>query len=266
MFPVLLTIHPFTIYTMSVFLLIAFLVSGYVFWRKGREEHYQEEELFDAFLLTTIFGLFCSRVGFVILHFDHFGLSPLKWIDIFGNPGTFPFVGIVLGGWFLFQHAKKRKWDQYEILDFATLALTASLVILSLGSFFDGSGFGNPTNLPWGITFPAVFDKRHPTQLYGTIFYLILLFYLQWLEPKYRMFEWYRHKKNTAPAGFLFATFCIGYGIYGILASFISPANLVFFEVNLDVLLRVGILLFGIFRLIIQSGRGIAVAKKKAIS
>lgn len=262
MFPVLLSFRPVTIYTIGLFLVIAFLTSGYIFWRKGREEHYQEEELFDAFLLTGIWGLLWSRIGFVVLHFNNFGLAPLKWIDIFNNPGTYPFLGVVMGGWFLYNQAKKKKWDEFEILDFASLALAISLVIVSIGSFFDGSGIGNPTSMPWGVTFPAVFDKRHPTQLYGAAFYLALYVYLNWLEPRYRMFEWYRNKKHSAPTGFLFAIFCIGYGLYGMILSFLSPASVTFFQVNIDLPLRFAIFLFGIFRLFIQSGRGIMLPKR----
>ncbi len=262
MFPVLLSIHPITIYTIGVFMLLAFLASGYVFWRKGREEHYQEEELFDAFLLTTLWGSFWARVGFIAINFNHFGFAPLKWIDIFSYPGTFPFLGMALGAWFLYRRAQKQKWDAAEILDFAVLSVTISLIIISIGSFLDGSGFGNPTSMPWGVTFPAVFDKRHPTQLYGALFYLLLYIYLNWLEPRYRMFEWYRNKKHSAPTGFLFAVFCIGYGLYGIVLSLLSPAQLVLFEVNLDIPLRVGILLFGIIRLWIQSGHGLMIPKK----
>src|SRR5476649_2015478 len=203
MFPVLFSIHPVTIYTISVFLVLAFLVSGYVFWRKGREEHYQEEELFDAFLLTTVWGIIWARIGFILLNFSHFQLAPIKWLDVFSYPGTYPLLGLAMGIWFLYQRAKKQKWDENEILDFAVLAISAGLVIVSIGSFFDGSGIGNPTSLPWGVTFPAVFDSRHPTQLYGALFYLLVFVFLNWLEPRYRMFEWYRNKKHSAQTGFL---------------------------------------------------------------
>lgn len=263
MFPILFSIHPVTIYTIAIFLIIAFLLCGYIFWRKGREEHYQEEELFDAFLLTSLFGLMWSRIGFILLHFDHFGLKPFKWIDLLNYPGMYPFLGIVMAGWFLFSQARKRKWDAFEILDFAATALTGALIVISIGSFLDGSGFGNPTNLPWGVTFPAVFDRRHPTQLYGAIFYMILFWYLNWLEPRYRMFSWYRNKKNTAQPGFLFAVFCVGYGLFGIAMSFLNPANVTFFEVNIDLPLRVGILLFGFIRLFSQSGHGFKLAPRK---
>lgn len=263
MFPVLLSFKPVTIYTIGVFLVIAFLTAGYVFWRRGREEHYQEEELFDAFLLTTIWGLLWSRIGFVLLHFSSFGFSPLKWFDVFSNPGTFSFLGLVMGGLFLYRHAKKKKWDEAEILDFASIALTAALVITSLGSFFDGSGFGNPTSMPWGVTFPAVFDKRHPTQLYSALFYLILYLYLNWLEPRYRMFEWYRNKKHSAPTGFLFAVFCIGYGVYGIALTFLTPPSATLFDVNIDLPIRVGVLLFGIIRLLMQSGHTFMLLPKR---
>ena len=263
MFPVLFSIHPITIYTIGVFLVLAFLAGGYVFWRKGREEHYQEEELFDAFLLTTVWGILWARVGFIALNFSHFQLAALKWLDVFNYPGMYPLLGLVMGVWFLFQRAKKQKWDENEILDFAALAITLGLVIVSIGSFFDGSGIGNPTSLPWGVTFPSVFDRRHPVQLYGALFYLLVFVLLNWLEPRYRMFEWYRNKKHSAQTGFLFAVFCICYGVYGIALSFLSPAQVTLFDINIDLPLRVGILLFGLIKLWAQSGRGFISLPKK---
>src|SRR5579859_813677 len=85
MFPLLLAIGPVTIYTMSVFNVIAFFAVGYVYWQKGREEHYQEDELFDGFLLAFLWGLLWGRIGFIVLHFAHFGFQPLRWLDMFSD-------------------------------------------------------------------------------------------------------------------------------------------------------------------------------------
>jgi phosphatidylglycerol:prolipoprotein diacylglycerol transferase len=54
--------------------------------------------------------------------------------------------------------------------------LTLALAITRLGAFLDGSGFGEPTNLPWGV---SLWDEiRHPVQLYESIALLAILAFL----------------------------------------------------------------------------------------
>jgi len=39
------------------------------FWRKGREEHFPEDELFDGYLLALLVGVVASRLGFIVFSF-----------------------------------------------------------------------------------------------------------------------------------------------------------------------------------------------------
>ncbi len=262
MLPVLFSIGPVILRSYSVIIVLAFLISGYVFWKKGREEHYPEDELFDAFLLTLLWGFLWSRVGFIMFHFDHFGFQPLKWLDLFSFPGLIPFFGLIAGAWFLFNYAKKQKWNAFEILDFASVAVAIGLALIWVGSFLDGSSFGNVTTLPWGMMFPHVFDKRHPIQIYGFLLYSILFAYLFWVEGKYRTYDWYRNKRHSAQTGFLFCVFCIGYGVIGVMFALISPAQLVIAGMNLDIFFRLFIAGFGGVQLYFRSGRSFLSSKK----
>jgi phosphatidylglycerol---prolipoprotein diacylglyceryl transferase len=255
MFPVLFSLGPITISTFGVFLALSFLMTGYIFWRRGKEEHYNEEELFDTFLLALIWGILWSRIAFIGLNFSHFGFNPLKWFNIFGWPGTIPVVGLVMGAWFLYRQAEKQRWNAFEILDYLALATSLGTTILWIGLFFAGSHFGNPTSLPWGVTFAGVFDKRHPTQLYAAVLFGLLFILLSWLEPRYRLFEWYRDKKHSAQTGFIFALFCIGYGLIGAGLSFLMPPQLKVMGISLDLPVRVAIFLFGFITLYRRSGR-----------
>ena len=262
MFPVLFSLGPITIYSYGVFLVLAFLVTSYIFWRKGREEHYAEDELFDAFLLSLIVGMVASRIGFVALYFNHFGLQPLKWIDVFSAPGTVPVVGLLAGGIYLYRYAKRQKWNTFQILDYAALALAGGSVMVWLGNFFAGSDFGNPSTLPWALNFPGVFDRHHPTQLYAALMYLGLYLFLSWAEYHYRTFEWYRDKKHSAQTGFLFCVYCMAYGLIGIVLARLSPAKIVVFGYALDLPVRMIILIFGLAMLYRRSGRTVFAPKK----
>jgi len=264
MLPVLFSFGPVTIYSFGVFLALAVFITSYLFWRKGKEEHYNENELFDGFSLSVLFGAFWSRVGFVLLHFDHFGMNVLKWFDIFSSPGGVILVGLVASTVFLYRYAKKQKWNVFQILDFGALAVAGGAAVFWLGSFVAGSGFGNPTSLPWGMTFPGVFDKRHPTQLYAFLIFVLLYFFLSWAENHYRSFQWYRDKKHSAQTGFLFCVFCIVYGVLGIALSFLMSPQFVVLGYPLDIPVRLCVLLYGLILLFRRSGRSFLLIRKRS--
>jgi len=236
-------------------LLLAFFFAGYNFWRKGREEHYDELVLFDGLLLSLFSGFILARAFYIILNFTKFHWSLLAWLDIFTYPGINYFVLFAGAGFYLYHYALKKKWDVFEILDFGVLSLAIAQVFIWLGMFWRGVNFGKATNLPWGMVFPGVFDKHHPLQLYFVVFYLLLFIYLSRVESKYRRFEWYRYGKKTAHTGFLTSMFFIWVGLFNALMSFWKISTLNFYGVSIDFLLSLAFLVFGLFLLGIRSGR-----------
>jgi prolipoprotein diacylglyceryltransferase len=256
MLPILIQLGRFELRTMSVFLVMAFLVAGFMIWRKGREEHYLEDELFDAYLLSLFWGMLWARVGFIALHFDQFGLSPFKWLDVVNNPGAHFFTGLIVAGIFMYQYSQRQRWDAFEILDFWVLGVSAALVVLSLGWFLDGTGFGLATNLPWGIVFPGVFDKHHPVQLYMAGLYVLLFAYLSRVEYRYRTYNWYRAGRNSAQTGFLTCVFIFALSAASLGFSFIMPGSQ-FYGIRLDQVLSIIGLIFSGGLLFNRSGRTI---------
>lgn len=268
MYPVLFAYGPLTIKTMSLFLLLAFLSSAFIFWRRGREEHYKEDQLFDGFLLAVIFGLIIARVVYVVTNFQVFGFSFLNWLDVLSNPGFSGFAGLVASGWYLFRYSRKNRWDEYEVLDFFAPAVAIALTFASFGTFLDGSGYGYETNLPVGVTFPNVLEPHHPVQLYFFVFYLMLYLYLTWAEYHYRTFNWYRFSKSTAQTGFLLSAFIISVGLINFIFSFLKPPSLEIFGINLQAALSLVAFFIGVGLLYVRSGRVIPFSegskKKKA--
>lgn len=263
MYPVLFTLGPISINTLNVFLALAFLVSSFIFWKRGREEHYKEELIFDGFLLSGIVGVIFARIGFVVLHAGDFGLAINKWFDVLSYPGLSGTVGLVAMGLYLYRFAKNHKWDAFEILDFWSGAMALGLAVLQVGLFFDGGGSGLPTQLPIGVVFPGNFEARHPVQLYFAVFYLLLFIYLQWAEFNYRTFEWYRSGKKTAQTGFLISIAMISSGIVQVGLSFLKIPTAEFFGVNIDQ--ATGLLLFiaGLVLLYVRSGRELPILKRR---
>lgn len=255
MFPTLFTIGQLQLQTNSLFTALAFLLGGFVFWRKSREEHYSESQAFDGYLLSIAFGFIIGRMAYVGLHWGQFGTDILKWFDVISYPGAQFTIGMVATGWYLARFAGQKKWDVCEVLDFWVIAMSITMAIQYIGSFFGGSMYGLPTQLPWGVVFPQTQEAVHPTQLYYAGFFFVLFWYLSKVEYQYRSFEWYRYGKKTAQTGFLLALYILLASAFSLVMSFISLPEFVIRGVALDgwmygfSMLSAGILLW------VRSGR-----------
>lgn len=214
MWPTLISFGGFHLSSSSVVALLGFFLAGFVFWRRGKEEHYSEIQLFDSFLLSFIVGTLGARIGFILLHWDRFGIDVLRWINFWGYPGLQNTVFLIVATFFMQYFATKKKWDTFEVLDFWSLSLTMWLLMTSIGEFLSGTGRGNITESFVGIIFPGSIEKTHPVQLYAIIFFLGLYAYLNWAESRYRTFEWYRLGKKAAQTGFLMSNFWIFWALF----------------------------------------------------
>lgn len=248
------------------FLALGFLVGTFVFWKKGGEEYYDQNALMDAIIMTALWGILGARLGFILVHLDQFGFDLLKWFSLFAYPGYIGIAGIIAAFVFLNFRAQAMKWDVFEVADFGTLGLSIGAVFTYIGMLLNGSGFGNPTTWFVGMTFPGVFDRRHPVQLYAALLYLILFVVLWRLEGIYRTFLWYRSNKRTAQTGFLVSIFLIGYGLIGLALAPFQPSFLSIGGVHVEAVVRFIVLVIGCWLLVIRSGRSFFPAKKKPVA
>lgn len=196
---------------------LGFLLCGFVFWKRGKEEHYSELQLFDGLILAFLVGALGARLGFILLHFSQFGWNIFGWLNIVDNPGALDLVFLVVSTLFLYRFAVRKKWDAFEVLDFWSLGITVWLFFAALADFFAGTGRGKFTDWFVGAVFPGSIEKTHPVQLYFAVFYLGLYAYLHWAESRYRIFEWYRMGKKSAQTGFLVSMFWIFFPLFSAL-------------------------------------------------
>ncbi len=264
MFPILFSIGQFQLHTAAIFNVIAFFLSGFMLWQKGREEHYSEAQMFDGFLLATIAGFAIGRVGHVLVNWSLFGLDWWKWFDFVTLPGVQPLFAFLGALWYFYRFAQNKKWDAFEALDYYSIAAMFGMFWRSLGAFFDGSQYGLPTSMPWGIVFPGVQEKVHPIQLYLAVFSLLWFFYLLKVEYRYRLFEWYRSGKKTAETGFLLAATLISYALVSLALTWMKLPEFVMYGIMLDRWIYLAIALFGAVLLWNRSGRSLFSGSKTA--
>jgi len=244
------------------FFFLAFVSAGFLFWRKAREEHYEEAEVFDGFLRSTLVGLIGSRIGYLIFQFPLFEWEIGKWFNMYSYPGFNLLFGGLLAALYIYRYAQKKKWDVFEVVDFWSLSFSFGLGVVWVGMFIEGTGFGNATALPWGVLFPGVIERHHPIQLYFAAMYFLLFWYLSWADFNYRTFSWYRAGKNTAQTGFMTSIFLIVTSGFSLMMSFIRPPQLVLFGWQLDALIYTILTLLGGYLLFTRSGRTLKFSRR----
>jgi len=234
MLPVLFTLGPITVYTFGFFLGIGFFFGAFIFWRRLKELGIGEEKIIDGIIFCQFLGLFFSRLFFIVQNFSKFGVVFSRWI-LFGQFSGFSFWGWLVGvfvGIFLF--SRWQKWDFWRITDEIIFGILPFLFLFQLGIFFDGSGAGKVTGMPWGIFFPGSLVRQHPVSLIMAIFIFLIWLFLLRIERQWRTWDWYKSQKP----GFITLSFLGFLCLFNLPLAFLKENRLYFFL--LDVLLSFG--------------------------
>lgn len=116
----------------------------------------------------------------------------------------------LVGGYLLVELTKLALGIRVKTGDAFALPLALAMVVGRWGCFFNGCCFGTPTDLPWAVAFDDGV-RRHPTQVYESLFHLAMAGVLLWLT-------WYDLLRYQRLKFYL-----IGYGSYRFLTEFIRP-------------------------------------------
>jgi len=115
MLPILLDIGFIKIYTMGVFLVLAFFWGAFLLWKHMAITSFQEDEMFDGLFLSLLGGLLIGRIEYIALHFSEFGWDILKFILINGYPGI-GLLGYVVGFFLSFLLYALFKKESYIVI------------------------------------------------------------------------------------------------------------------------------------------------------
>jgi len=226
MYPTLIALGPITIGSYGVFLALAFLLGSFLVWKKGREERFEEEDIFDGILLGVFWGIVVARIVYVILNWADFAGKWLETIAVTRVPGL-NFLGGLLGGLgYLYFFAKKKKWDVLKSFDVFCLGIALSQIVGYMGSFLNGNLYGTRVSLAWAMNFPGVEGARHPAQLYGAFLYLLLLLLLLKIFKEYRTYEWYKQGVSEPKPGLTFFGYIFGMGLIQLILSLVTPSQI----------------------------------------
>lgn len=95
--------------------------------------------------------------------------------------------------------------------DTFAVPLALALAVGRWGCYFNGCCYGVPTDLPWGVIFDDDGIPRHPTQIYESVFHLLMAGLLLWIGYE----GWLRYQRLKL--------YLIAYGCFRFVTEFIRP-------------------------------------------
>ena len=170
----------------------------------------------DACLIIMVGALIGSRLFHILWeHPDYYSNRP--W-DVFKLwQGGFVFYGGVIGSVIpVLFYMHRRSQSVIQWLDVFAPVIPLSYGIGRFATFLSGSGYGKPTDLPWGVQFPPGTEAPsgvsvHPTQIYSMLWQFAWLYGLLLLERRLKVKP--RSQRRWAQPGGLFFIMMIGHGV-----------------------------------------------------
>jgi phosphatidylglycerol:prolipoprotein diacylglycerol transferase len=218
MYPVIIQIGPVIVYTLWLFVGIAFIAGVFIFTYLAKKKRLNMSFIYNhsfAIFLSTIIG---ARLFFVLsnfqLYFTEFSPQSLLSVLYIWDKGL-SLTGAIAGLVFSIVYYSYRNNEQTtKWLDILTISIIAAMGIGHIGTFLDGSFYGKETDLPWGMVFESPSIKYavpiHPVQLYAAILSFLIAFILYII-----------YKKNIYKKGFITITGMLSYFLMIFLLGFL---------------------------------------------
>ncbi|MBU0577781.1 prolipoprotein diacylglyceryl transferase [Patescibacteria group bacterium] len=169
-----------TIKTFNILLALAFVFTGAFVIRYISRQKMDLSFLSRYFLYAFLGMIIGGRIFYVIEHWAVYRIHVTHILFIWDL--NFSFFGVLYGLVIaLFIIARQTKEDLWSWFDTSVLATLLAMTFIHIGHFFNGTQYGSPTNLPWGISFDTqnipFINPIHPTQIYAAILALIIFLY-----------------------------------------------------------------------------------------
>ena len=188
--PVIFQIGPFALrwYALAY---VAGIVTGWLYgvrliktpriWR-GMQPTLTQPQVDDLILWIVIGIIAGGRLGYVLFYRpDLLWNDPLEVLKLWhgGMASHGGVIGVALA---VILFARSQKVDMLRLGDLVAPCVPFGLFFGRVANFINGELWGRPTELPWGVVFPAGGPvARHPSQLYEAALEGLLLFLiLRW--------------------------------------------------------------------------------------
>ncbi|HHW41846.1 MAG TPA: prolipoprotein diacylglyceryl transferase [Syntrophomonadaceae bacterium] len=202
MHPILFQWGFLRVYSYGFFVALGILAATLLLVKKLEKQGKSAQFVIDLVILMVVAGIIGARLVYVFLYEPGYYLAhPLQILML--SQGGLAFYGALLFGLLAgYLYLRKIGVPFLAFLDLAAPAVALGYSFARIGCFLNGCCYGVPTNLPWGVVFPAVDDlPRHPTQLYSLLSGIVIFVILELVSRRIRF------------RGQIFSLFFILYGL-----------------------------------------------------
>lgn len=209
MYPVIVEVGPFTVYSFGLMLGIALLLASWLLTKEFDRKKLSATDATTITFFAVIFGIAGSKLFYLFEAWDEFLADP---IGTAFSPGGLTFYGgLILSIIAIMLYTRSKKIPFLVVADAASPALAVGYGVGRIGCHLAGDGdYGIPTSLPWGTnyangtakphlvfrgsdiekSFPGGYvpddTPLHPTPVYEFLI-MMLIFWVLW---KFRKKEW----------------------------------------------------------------------------
>ncbi len=217
---------------------LAFLcMAALAVWRAG-EISLSRRKVALVCLISLLAGIVGARIGYVVLDWDYYRLSPAE-IPRVDLGGMVFYTGFALGMGGVAAAIRFFRLPFWKTVDLVIPAGAFAEGVGRIGCFLTGCCAGTPTGLPWGVVFPPELVRRHPAQLYESFGMFGIFFLLKRLE------------RRDPPAGTILFTAFLYYGLLRFGLEFIrQDARLPFLGLSVAQWISLVLIAGGVFGLL----------------
>lgn len=171
--PILVQLGPLTLRWYGVMMAVTIIAALLAAYRIGPRVGVSTAVVDRLSVLFIILAFVGARVGYVLSHPGEF-TNPAEIVRI--DHGGLTSHGAIAGGLLAVWIAARRDglpfWD---LADAVVWVVPLGNIFVRFGNFMNGELYGDPTRLPWAVTFPGVPGPRHPLQIYEMLFAVLIL-------------------------------------------------------------------------------------------
>jgi phosphatidylglycerol:prolipoprotein diacylglycerol transferase len=171
-----LPIDSWPLFGYGTLVLTGFLVGTWLGQQRARRAGIDPAVVFDATFWTLVFGVLGGRLFYLIQHGDRVfakaqGLGQILIAAINLSDGGLVLIGSMLGGAIgYFLTCRRRQVPALKLLDLLAPSIFIGIGFGRIGCFLYGCCFGDPSSLPWAVTFPhGSIDFKTQSAAFGTL-------------------------------------------------------------------------------------------------
>jgi phosphatidylglycerol:prolipoprotein diacylglycerol transferase len=195
MHPILFKIGPLQLYTYGALLAVAFLVAIFLASKEAERQGLDKSFASDMGVVVIVSSVIGARLFYILFYDLRYTLQhPTELLKLRQT-------GLVFYGGFIFAvaagiiYTRLKRASIPVVLDIAAPSIAIGQAIGRIGCLMSGCCYGKPTWVPWGIKFPHVDYRVHPTQIYEALATFLIFLLLVWFR---------RHKTRDGQIAWLY--------------------------------------------------------------